>query len=504
MKHRIVSVLICVTILLPLLVLPTFAEGSILVDGRAVAFAQGQSLSALCDLSTRRLIYAEVTHTDGSVETVTDPEVALFDVTSIRTHRLSLIACGEGELRDTDNSTGLRFVTSVSEADLLRLLEDPNIASVALGTVILPVNLAVEAAELTHATLGETPHLDVKASTDAWYKQVSSVCYFAGSIIEIKPQNYTREFVGRGYAAVTFQSGACVTVYAGGASYAVATYGSMASEWLLEPDNEEASEAVRAHFLSVTEQMYGTALEGLNVLAIGDSLFHGHTLEDDQTWIALLAERYRWNLTNLGRDGWTVAKNDAAYPEGATIRHSMYDHLMNDSDYAYGSTAGYYTTGDAKQKTAADVDIILLEGGTNDFGWGLPLGDVTDPDAMQRGDNYLGALDLMIQRLKVLYPNATVVLVTSWHITGTSYGQSRMDFVSDGMKALYNASYATDDRVLLMDAGNPDLNGGIRMAEESFRALYACTPKDLNHLNVKGMQMMANGTSRLLWELLGD
>ncbi len=474
-------------------------EGTILLDGKSVAFREGLSLSELCDFDTRRLVWADVTAADGSERIVTDPYEPLSGVTEITTHRISLIADGTAQLR-RQNHTGIRFVTSVSGADIDALQSDARVKSVTFGTVILPVDLAVEAADLTHATLGETPHVDVPVTPGAWYRTAANVHFFAGSIYDIKPENVGREFVGRGYVTVTFHDGTCLRAYAGGASFAVAAFGRLAGEWSFDPDNQMDDEE-RAQFSAIARSMYTPGLQGLNVLAIGDSLFDGDDVSGSKQWIGLLAKECKWNLTNLGHDGWTVAYDPASYAPGQHVRSSMYDYLMNHSDiYRYAGSNASYTYGKIYDKKPEDVDLILLEGGTNDYGWNMKLGTVADRD----GSTTLGAWNCIIERLLADYPNAQIVLVTSWHIDETrSDGARRMDFVADGMKSLYQTNFASNERVKLLDAGDPALSN-ISMYDGGFRFQYAVAPNDKNHLNESGMQLMANNMLPLLWEMLGN
>ena len=245
------------------------------------------------------------------------------------------------------------------------------------------------------------------------------------------------------------------------------------------------------------QQMQLASMNDLNVLAIGDSLFGGHSLADGEQWLEILAQRCSWNLTNLGANGWTLAKNDAVYPEGTSIRPSMYDKLMNDPNYKFGTSSNFYKYGEVSGKTAADVDLIFLEGGWNDFNYRIPLGTASDTV----GSTYMGAVNAMVKKLLEQYPNATVVLITSWHTGGTrADGAERMDFVANGMKGVYAANYANNDRVALIDAGNPDVTG-IRMTESDWSEIYAM---DSAHLNAEGMVVMADSMQKLIWRHLID
>ena len=170
----------------------------------------------------------------------------------------------------------------------------------------------------------------------------------------------------------------------------------------------------------------------------------------------------------------------------------MYDHLINDVNYKYGSSS-YYNFGNTASKSAEDVDLILLEGGTNDFGWGIPFGTVSD----RTGSTYLGALNLMIDTLLERYPNATVVLVTSWHSTDSR----RMDFVANGMKSIKETNYANNSRVTVLDAGAESVSG-VDMTSKTFLSSYAKNGTDINHLNAEGMKLVAENLLAEIWKLM--
>ena len=59
-----------------------------------------------------------------------------------------------------------------------------------------------------------------------------------------------------------------------------------------------------------------------------------------------------------------------------------------------------------------DADIVVVFGGTNDFGTGdAALGTISD----QTNDTFYGACHLLVQKLYEKYPKATVVLMTPLH-----------------------------------------------------------------------------------------
>lgn len=428
----------------------------------------------------------------GDGEIVTDP--TLVPTAGATTYRLTLTsrAC---EVRRVWPS-GVRFVTAVERTQMDALSSCDAVTSIRIGTLILPRDM-LEGVTLTRAI--ET--LDVAATVGTWYGEEGDSYLFAGSVTNIKEANYGREFVGVGYATVTLRNGKTLTVYAD--AVLGGTYGRMAQA-LLSDRNVRLTSDARTFFTDVVTTMQVASLYGLNVLAIGDSLFDGDYLDGKKQWIGLLATECKWNLTNLGHDGWTVAYNPQAYADGQNVRNSMYDYLFNHSDiYRFGGSNASHTRGKLYDKTAADVDLILLEGGVNDYGWNIPLGTVDDTD----GSTLLGAWKLMLDKLLADYPNAQLVFVTSWYVeaskTVNGETRQRMDYVCHGIKSLIETHYADETRLTLIEAGDPAVSG-IDMGSYSFRMTYAKNTSDTNHLNEKGMVLMQNFMRRELWSLLVD
>lgn len=61
---------------------------------------------------------------------------------------------------------------------------------------------------------------------------------------------------------------------------------------------------------------------------------------------------------------------------------------------------------------AGDMDIVVVFGGTNDFGIGNePLGERTD----ETSTTFYGALNILMKGLKIKYPNALIVFMTPLH-----------------------------------------------------------------------------------------
>lgn len=215
-------------------------------------------------------------------------------------------------------------------------------------------------------------------------------------------------------------------------------------------------------------------LDALRVLAIGDSLFAGDKLGGDKVWLQLLANKYGWNFQNAGRNGSTVSNY-------VTNRAPMVDRWATELSRA----------------DAEEVDLIFVEGGPNDCGQGVPLGDVDSLDPA----TFSGAWNRMVQGLLETYPNATIVFVTPWKLTGGSpYGYTEY---ANRIIACYEANYAQNPRVRLLDAGDTEVSG-VDMNSADFRELYSQAANDRFHLNAEGMERLARRLEPLLAELLSE
>lgn len=398
------------------------------------------------------------------------------------------------------NSAGLRYATRVDVAkldELFAMLDSGFLADVSFGTMIAPTDFI--ASEFTmEAFDGEgKPYLPVEADRDMYFEfdEDAATTHFVGSIVDFYETNITRDFSGRGYVRVTLHNGQVMTLYS---DYTQSANVKDVATKVLELNytwTDSQKNILDLFAAGKQPPMSDRAqqiqdLAGLNVLALGDSHFKG----SDTQWITLLAQQSQWNLTNLGMSGWTVAYNPDAYPEGETVRNSMYDYLYNKSGYVYGTNySNYYTYGDVSEKTAEDVDLIFFDGGWNDFMWGIPLGDVDSTD----GSTLQGARNLIIQKLLSDYPNAQIILISEWDYDATrADGAHRVDFVSDGLRAFYNANYANNDRVKLVDAGDPAVSG-VNMEDTEWRETYA---PDGIHLNAEGMKIFANNILEHIWK----
>lgn len=132
-------------------------------------------------------------------------------------------------------------------------------------------------------------------------------------------------------------------------------------------------------------------LKGKKIAFLGDSITEGYGASCvENTYWNLLGRETGAEVYGYGIGGTTIAKRRFPLPE------------PNPNKY-FGSRV---------EAMIPDADIVVIFGGTNDFGGSDPaLGSITD-----RGeDTFYGAYHCLIQKLIARYPNAKLVIATPLH-----------------------------------------------------------------------------------------
>lgn len=148
-------------------------------------------------------------------------------------------------------------------------------------------------------------------------------------------------------------------------------------------------------------------LEGLKINFLGDSITEGHGLEDmnDVYWRVLERECRLKAARGYGIGGTRIA-----------VQHCPSDPVK-DQDFISRADG-----------MDADADVVVVFGGTNDFGHGdAPLGCMSDRSPY----TFYGACHFLIRKLLLCYPDAQLVFMTPLHRTVEDRGGRRLpDFVS--------------------------------------------------------------------------
>jgi lysophospholipase L1-like esterase len=134
----------------------------------------------------------------------------------------------------------------------------------------------------------------------------------------------------------------------------------------------------------------------LNIASFGDSIAFG----DGNSGVGI-ADVVAQHMTATV---WEYAKG------GATIAWDAAD-AESESDTTKRQNIQYQVTKCISEHSQAP-DIILLDGGTNDNGHGITLGEISDGyDAALDNTTYCGGLETIIKTLKSAYPEAILIFV---------------------------------------------------------------------------------------------
>ncbi len=194
-------------------------------------------------------------------------------------------------------------------------------------------------------------------------------------------------------------------------------------------------------------------LKGLTVNFLGDSYFAGNGLNPNYVWPALMGQIYGMNYKNYGKNGSTI------------------------SDYVTTNNPMVVRYKDMANNTP---NIVVLEGGKNDYNKNVPIGENTDTDTK----TFKGALNVIIDGLRAKYPNAVLICVTPWKVSGTNGIGNTVSSYADAMVEICALK-----KVPCFKASDPALSG-VDMTSASFRAEYSMSATDVSHLNLKGHKLV--------------
>jgi lysophospholipase L1-like esterase len=208
------------------------------------------------------------------------------------------------------------------------------------------------------------------------------------------------------------------------------------------------------------------SLQGKTILILGDSYSASYQLNPIYGWPHLMAQLY--DLTIL-------------------------DHAISGSTLATGKNDYYPMVERCKDLEETAVDIVIVQGSSNDYSRSFPIGTLED----RREDTVLGALNLIFDTISEKYPTAQIVAFTPWVSTGTEndLGLETSDYTRAMLELCESRS------ILCYDASDTQENG-IHMDEESFRSKYCLSSTDRWHLNEDGQALFAPVFGRWLDETL--
>ena len=198
------------------------------------------------------------------------------------------------------------------------------------------------------------------------------------------------------------------------------------------------------------------SIEGKRLLILGDSYCAGYGLERrEDAWPYQMADT--WNLT-------------------------YYDHAISGSTFASGPQSSAPMVERVKELTREPLDIIIVQGASNDWSHNIPVGELDSRDP----ETAMGALNVILDTLEETHPEATLLCFTPWISNGTKNDLGlETTAYHDAMLEL-----CKNRDILCYDAADDQANG-IHMASQEFRTAYCLTTTDRWHMNPQGQAMFA-------------
>lgn len=198
---------------------------------------------------------------------------------------------------------------------------------------------------------------------------------------------------------------------------------------------------------------YYNVLEGVSFSVIGDSYLAGDSLGVEHVWCTLLAEKYGMKYINDGRNGSTMSNY-------VTNKNPMVDRWAS--------------------VVVGKPDIVIIEGGRNDYNQKVPIGTNDDTDTR----TFKGAVRYMIEKVRSKNPDALIICMTVWNVDSVNaIGNNCQDYG----KAMIEMCQLLNVPVLnAMDVSF----SGVDMNDAAFRTKYCQKPTDYSHLNQEGHRMV--------------
>lgn len=202
------------------------------------------------------------------------------------------------------------------------------------------------------------------------------------------------------------------------------------------------------------ERAFYSELKGKTFSVIGDSYLAGNGLDKNLVWTSLLAAKYGMEYNNYGVNGSTISNY-------VTTNNPMVDRYTSIKNN--------------------NPDIIIIEGGRNDYNKSVPIGE----DGSLDTTTMKGASRYLITKLREKYPDALIVCFTVWEVGGKANSEGNM--CSDYGRALIDV--CKDMNVPYINAMDQELTG-VYMTDPEFREQYCMKPTDISHLNADGMKLV--------------
>lgn len=216
---------------------------------------------------------------------------------------------------------------------------------------------------------------------------------------------------------------------------------------------------------------------------------------DGGKWVDSLQEKTLLILGDSYCAGYGLARREDAWPYEMASRWNMkyVDHAISGSTFAAGPQSSAPMVERVREIAADPVDIIVVQGSSNDWSHNIPVGELDSRDP----ETAMGALNVILDTLAEAHPEAKLLCFTPWISNGTENDLGlETTAYHDAMLALCESR-----NIPCYDAADTE-NNGIEMDQPAFRSEYCLTSTDRWHMNPKGQAMFAPIFARWLQETL--
>ncbi len=190
-------------------------------------------------------------------------------------------------------------------------------------------------------------------------------------------------------------------------------------------------------------QVVSSPLYGKSINVIGDSYVKNHRCPYEEAWHFLVADKYKMNYRNYGRNGRCLVFDRRAENWGEPMLE--YYKEMNDT-----------------------TDYVLVVGGHNDADYiGRGKGTIRQFEA---------GLDSLCRGLIAKYPTAKLAFVTPWRVPRPGFDE----VISTIVKVCGHYS---------IPVFNAAERSGVYVWDAAFRKIYFQGPDDTAHLNAEGHRL---------------
>ncbi len=213
---------------------------------------------------------------------------------------------------------------------------------------------------------------------------------------------------------------------------------------------------------------YYDIFEGKTLSVIGDSYMAGSSIADtSDVWVNMFATKYNMTMNNHGVNGSTISN----------FAGSKYNPMVDRwaEDFANDTP-----------------DIIVVEGGRNDYNYNTPMGELGNSDKA----TFKGATTNLISSLREIYPNAIILGITCWEVGGEKNAAGY--YCSDYGRAFIEV--CEDLGVSYVNAMDSDAMG-VYMTSSNYRGRFCIKAGDISHLNEKGMKLVLPVFEQKIYEI---